>query len=57
MQVACSKAGVSIADIEAHLDRRALKIRRRPGDSKPARIAAAEAHFAAAAAAGGAKSS
>ena len=45
--VACAKAGVSIADIEGHLDRRALKIRRRPGDSKPARIAAAEAHFAA----------
>lgn len=54
--VACAKAGVSIADIEGHLDRRALKIRRRPGDSKPARIAAAEAHFAAQAAGGGAGS-
>jgi hypothetical protein len=52
-QVACAKAGVGIADIEAHLDRRALKIRRRPGDSKPARIAAAQAHFEAVAAAGG----
>lgn len=51
--VACAKAGVGIADIEAHLDRRALKIRRRPGDSKPARIAAAQAHFEAVAAAGG----
>jgi phosphoribosyl-ATP pyrophosphohydrolase/phosphoribosyl-AMP cyclohydrolase/histidinol dehydrogenase len=43
--VACAKAGVSISDVEAHLDRRALKVRRRPGDSKPARIAAAKAHF------------
>jgi phosphoribosyl-ATP pyrophosphohydrolase/phosphoribosyl-AMP cyclohydrolase/histidinol dehydrogenase len=43
--VACAKAGVSLADVEAHLDRRALKIRRRAGDSKPARIAAAQAHF------------
>ena len=43
--VACAKAGVTLADVEAHLDRRALKVRRRAGDSKPARIAAAAAHF------------
>jgi phosphoribosyl-ATP pyrophosphohydrolase len=28
------KAGVSLSEVEAHLDRRALKIRRRPGDAK-----------------------
>ena len=33
----------SIADIEKHLDRRALKVRRRPGDSKSYRIEAAKA--------------
>lgn len=43
--VACVKAGVSLSDVEAHLDRRALKVRRRQGDAKPARIAAAKAHF------------
>jgi hypothetical protein len=42
---------VGLADIETHLDRRALKVRRRAGDSKPARIAAAKAHFDAIAAA------
>jgi phosphoribosyl-ATP pyrophosphohydrolase/phosphoribosyl-AMP cyclohydrolase/histidinol dehydrogenase len=42
---ACVKAGVGLKEIEAHLDHRALKIKRRPGDSKQARIAAAEAHF------------
>jgi phosphoribosyl-ATP pyrophosphohydrolase/phosphoribosyl-AMP cyclohydrolase/histidinol dehydrogenase len=41
--VRCAKAGVSIADIEKHLDRRALKVRRRPGDSKSFRIEAAKA--------------
>jgi phosphoribosyl-ATP pyrophosphohydrolase/phosphoribosyl-AMP cyclohydrolase/histidinol dehydrogenase len=41
--VRCAKAGVSIADIEKHLDRRALKVRRRPGDSKSYRIEAAKA--------------
>lgn len=45
--VACAAAGVTLADVESHLDRRALKVRRRAGDSKPARIAAARAHFAA----------
>lgn len=43
--VRCAKAGVSIADIEGHLDRRALKVRRRAGDSKPYRIAAASAYL------------
>jgi len=40
-QVACARAGVSLCDVEAHLDRRALKLKRRPGDAKAARIAAA----------------
>jgi phosphoribosyl-ATP pyrophosphohydrolase / phosphoribosyl-AMP cyclohydrolase / histidinol dehydrogenase len=43
--VRCAKAGVSIADVEAHLDRRTLKVRRRAGDSKPYRIAAAAAYL------------
>jgi phosphoribosyl-ATP pyrophosphohydrolase/phosphoribosyl-AMP cyclohydrolase/histidinol dehydrogenase len=41
--VRCAKAGVAIADVEAHLDRRALKVRRRAGDSKPYRVEAARA--------------
>ena len=41
--VRCAKAGVSISDIEKHLDRRALKVRRRQGDSKAYRIEAAKA--------------
>jgi phosphoribosyl-ATP pyrophosphohydrolase/phosphoribosyl-AMP cyclohydrolase/histidinol dehydrogenase len=42
--VRCAKAGVTIADVEAHLDRRALKVRRlRAGDSKQYRIEAAKA--------------
>ena len=41
--VRCAKAGVSIADVEAHLDRRALKVRRRAGDSKQYRVEAARA--------------
>lgn len=45
--VRCAAAGVGIADVERHLDRRALKVKRRPGNSKPERIAAARAHFAA----------
>lgn len=45
LQVACARVGVGLSDIESHLDRRALKVRRRPGDSKPVRIAAAKAHF------------
>lgn len=43
--VACARAGVGLADVEAHLDRRALKLARRPGDAKPARIAAAAAEL------------
>lgn len=43
--MACARVGVNLSDIEGHLDRRALKVRRRAGDSKPARIAAAKAHF------------
>lgn len=41
--VRCAKAGVTLADVEGHLDRRSLKVRRRAGDSKPYRIAAAAA--------------
>ncbi len=39
--VRCAKAGVTIADVEGHLDRRALKVRRRAGDAKQYRIDAA----------------
>lgn len=39
------KHGVGLAEVCAHLDRRALKISRRPGNAKAERIAAAEAHF------------
>jgi hypothetical protein len=38
VQVACSKVGVSIRHVEQHLDYRALKVRRRPGDAKQERI-------------------
>ena len=41
--VACARTGVSIADIEKHLDLRALKLTRRPGNAKPERVTAAEA--------------
>jgi len=37
--VALLKAGGTMADVESELDRRALKLSRRPGDAKPARIA------------------
>ncbi len=35
--VAMARAGVELADVEAELDRRALKVTRRDGDAKPAR--------------------
>jgi phosphoribosyl-ATP pyrophosphohydrolase len=34
---AMARAGVSLADVEAELDRRSLKLTRRPGDAKPER--------------------
>jgi len=40
--VRCVAAGVGIAEIESHLDRRALKLQRRPGNDKKERNAAAE---------------
>ena len=43
--VACVKAGVTLTDVEAQLDRRALKVRRRAGDAKAYRIEAARKHF------------
>jgi hypothetical protein len=43
--VRCAAAGVTLADVEGHLDRRTLKVRRRAGDSKPYRIAAAQAYL------------
>lgn len=49
------KHGVGLAEVCAHLDRRALKISRRPGNAKAERIAAAEAHFKAVAEAKAAK--
>jgi phosphoribosyl-ATP pyrophosphohydrolase/phosphoribosyl-AMP cyclohydrolase/histidinol dehydrogenase len=33
--VACAKAGVRLEEIEAHLDARALKVKRRAGNAKP----------------------
>lgn len=39
--VRCASAGVSMADIESHLNRRSLKVKRRPGHAKPERIEAA----------------
>jgi phosphoribosyl-ATP pyrophosphohydrolase len=39
--VACTKVGVTLADVEGHLTRRSLKVRRRAGDSKQHRIEAA----------------
>ena len=42
----CVAAGVNIAAIESHLDRRALKLNRRPGNDKKERIAAADAILA-----------
>mmetsp|Transcript_56289 Transcript_56289/g.155329 ORF Transcript_56289/g.155329 Transcript_56289/m.155329 type:complete len:401 (+) Transcript_56289:687-1889(+) len=41
--VRCAAAGVAVADIEKHLDHRATKLKRRPGNAKAYRIAAAEA--------------
>ena len=38
--VACTRAGVSVADVEKVLDRRHLKVKRRPGNIKPEFIAA-----------------
>ena len=38
--VACARAGVSVADVEKVLDRRHLKVKRRPGNIKPEFIAA-----------------
>lgn len=38
----CVKAGVSIEDIERHLDEKSLKIYRRSGNTKPERIQEAE---------------
>ena len=43
--VRCAAAGVSIAEIEANLDAKALKVKRRPGNAKAYRIAAAEAEL------------
>lgn len=39
--VRATAAGVSIHDIESHLNYRALKVKRRPGNSKAFRIEAA----------------
>jgi len=44
--VAAAAGGVKLRDVEAHLDRRALHIKRRKGDAKAHRIAAAEAALA-----------
>jgi phosphoribosyl-ATP pyrophosphohydrolase/phosphoribosyl-AMP cyclohydrolase/histidinol dehydrogenase len=33
--VAAAKAGVTLTDVERELDRRALKVQRRPGNPKP----------------------
>jgi phosphoribosyl-ATP pyrophosphohydrolase/phosphoribosyl-AMP cyclohydrolase/histidinol dehydrogenase len=49
--VRCAAAKVTLADIEAHLNHRALKVQRRRGDAKAYRTAAAAAYLEAAAAA------
>ena len=54
--VAAAAGGVKLRDVEAHLDRRALHIKRRKGDAKAHRIAAAEAALADAPAAAAASS-
>lgn len=41
--VRCVAAGVTLEDIERHLDARALKLARRPGNAKQDRIDAAQA--------------
>ena len=41
--VRCVAAGVGLPQISSHLDRRALKLERRPGHSKASRIAAGDA--------------
>ena len=41
--VRCVAAGVTLEDIEGHLDSRALKLARRPGNAKAHRIQAAQA--------------
>ena len=43
--VATAAAGVKLSDVEAHLDRRSLHIKRRRGDAKAHRIAAAAAEL------------
>ena len=40
-----TRGGASLEEIEGHLDRRTLKIKRRPGNAKPERIAAAAAEL------------
>ena len=44
--VRCVAAGVSLEDVERHLDARTLKLERRPGDAKAHRIEAALAILA-----------
>lgn len=41
--VRCVAAGVTLEDVERHLDARALKLARRPGNAKQHRIEAAQA--------------
>lgn len=41
--VRCVAAGVSLEDVERHLDARTLKMERRPGNAKAHRIEAAQA--------------
>ena len=43
----CVAAGVSLDQVEAHLDRRSLKLNRRPGNDKKERIDAAASILAA----------
>jgi phosphoribosyl-ATP pyrophosphohydrolase/phosphoribosyl-AMP cyclohydrolase/histidinol dehydrogenase len=49
MLVRCAAAGVSVADVEKWLDRRALKLKRRPGNAKAHRIEAGDAILSSAA--------
>ena len=46
VQVRCVAAGVGLAELERHLDRRALHLKRRPGNAKAYRIAQGNAILA-----------
>ncbi len=46
LMVRCVAAGVGMTDVEGWLDKRALKVKRRPGNAKAHRIDVADAILA-----------